>query len=368
MLQTPYFDWHQAHGGRVVDFAGWAMPVQYTSITDEHSAVRTRCGLFDISHMGRLEFQGPDAVRLLDHLLTNDVSALQPGQVRYSLVCNEQGGILDDVLVYRISESLDGKPTHLLVVNASNREKILGWIEQHRAGFDAAVSDRTFEWTMLALQGPRACELFAGCGSPDASGYRYYTAWRATTPRGDVIASRTGYTGEDGIELMIPKAIAVDVWNDLWERGRALDLAACGLGCRDTLRLEAAMPLYGHELNESIDPLTADLSFAVKLRKPSFIGSDALKTISRQSPKSSRVGLKLSGRRIAREHSIVKVGDRTVGEVTSGTFSPTLQQAIAMAYVEPALSKVGQEVDVDIRGKVEPATVVPLPFYKRPKP
>jgi aminomethyltransferase len=367
MLKTPYFDWHESHGGRIVDFAGWAMPVQYTSITEEHAAVRTRCGVFDISHMGRLEFQGPDAVKLLDHLLTNDASALQPGQVRYSLVCNEQGGILDDVLVYRVSEGLDGEPTHLLVVNASNRVKILNWIERHRGGFDAEISDRTFEWTMLALQGPGACELFAGYGSPDPTGNRYYTAWRAKTPRGDVIASRTGYTGEDGIELMIPKSIAADVWNDLWEGGRKFELAACGLGCRDTLRLEAAMPLYGHELTESIDPLTAGLSFAVKLQKPSFIGRDALQAVARQPAKSTRVGLKLSGRRIAREHSAVKVADRAVGEVTSGTFSPTLQEAIAMAYVEPALAKTGQQVEIDIRGKTEPAVIVPLPFYKRPK-
>lgn len=367
MQHTPYFNWHQAHGGRIVDFAGWAMPVQYTSITEEHSAVRTQCGLFDISHMGRLEFQGPDAVRLLDHLLTNDVASLQPGQVRYALFCNEQGGILDDVLVYRLTEGLDGAATHLLVVNASNREKILQWIEQNREGFDATVIDRTFEWMMLALQGPRACELFRSYGSPDPSGFRYYTAWRGTTPRGAVITSRTGYTGEDGIELMIPAAIAADVWNDLWEKGREFGLTACGLGCRDTLRLEGAMPLYGHELSENIDPLTAGLGFAVKLQKPDFIGRSALQAIAAQPLPATRVGLKLSGRRIAREHAIVQFDGRQVGEVTSGTFSPTLQEAIAMAYVEPSLATIGQSLSVDIRGKSEPATVVPLPFYKRQK-
>jgi len=367
MLQTPYHDWHAAHGGRIVDFAGWAMPVQYTSITDEHVAVRERAGLFDISHMGRLEFRGPDAVPFLDRLLTNHVAALEPGQIRYSLVCNEQGGVKDDVLVYRLAAGLDGQPTHLLVVNASNREKILGWIEQNRGAFDVSVHDRTAEWSMLALQGPRAGEIFKNYSGEDVGTHKYYTCWIARTPRGAVIASRTGYTGEDGVELMIPGPVARDVWNDLWEAGQSQGLAACGLGCRDTLRLEAAMPLYGHELTEDCDPLTAGLAFAVKLDKGEFIGREPLQKIISAPLSLTRVGIELAGKRIAREGALVFSGERQIGHVTSGTFSPTLQRPIAMAYVETPTAQGAADFQVDIRGKREAASVAPLPFYKRPR-
>jgi aminomethyltransferase len=365
MEQTALHDWHQAHHGRMVDFAGWSMPVQYSSIVEEHNAVRQRAGLFDISHMGRLEFQGPEAVKFLDHLLTNEVSSLKPGQVRYSLVCREDGGILDDVLVYRVEQSIDGRPTHLLVVNASNRPKILEWIESKRGGFDVSVVDRTMDWAMIALQGPKACEIVAAYGTPDPAPFKYYTCWKGQTLRGPAIVSRTGYTGEDGLELMVPTETAPAVWDDLMSRGQDAGVLACGLGCRDTLRLEAAMPLYGHELSEEIDPLTAGLQFAVKFTK-SFIGQQRLAEIAASPLDRARVGLVLDGKRIAREHTPVKVGSETVGEVTSGTFSPTLQKTIAMAYVSRAYSKPGTRLDVDLRGKIEAAQVVPLPFYKRP--
>jgi len=366
MERTVFHDWHQAHNGRMVDFAGWSMPVQYSSIVEEHTAVRQRVGLFDISHMGRLEFQGPDAVRFLDHLLTNEVSTLQPGQVRYSLVCREDGGILDDVLVYRVEQSIDGSPTHLLVVNASNRLKILQWIESQKTGFDATVIDRTGAWAMIALQGPKACDLIASYGTPDPAPHKYYTCWKGQTPHGPVLVSRTGYTGEDGIELMIPVESALPVWTDLIARGEGMGILPCGLGCRDTLRLEAAMPLYGHELSEEIDPLTAGLQFAVKLTKP-FIGQQRLTEIAASPLDRTRVGLVLDGRRIAREHTPVKVGNDVIGEVTSGTFSPTLQKTIAMASISKAHAAIGTPLDVDLRGKLERAAVVPLPFYKRPR-
>ncbi|MBX3443625.1 MAG: glycine cleavage system aminomethyltransferase GcvT [Planctomyces sp.] len=365
MMQTQFHEWHVARGGRMVDFAGWSMPVQYTSIIDEHQAVRERVGLFDISHMGRIEFRGRDAVPFLDTLLTNSVAALAPGQVRYSLMCREDGGILDDVLVYRLQAGLDVAPTHLLVVNASNREKIVAWIEARRGDLDVEVDDRTFAWSMLALQGPLACGLFARYGTPDPAPHKYYTAWLADTPRGRVIASRTGYTGEDGIELMIPREIGEGVLDDLWKLGAGHGLAACGLGCRDTLRLEAAMPLYGHELSEQIDPLTAGLGFAVKLDKGDFVGAAALRRIAERGPDRVRVGLTLAGRRIAREHSHILAGDRQIGEVTSGTFSPTLQKSIAMGYVEPGFTAAGTAALADIRGKTEAAIITALPFYKR---
>jgi aminomethyltransferase len=367
MEQTVLHDWHVTNHGRMVDFAGWSMPVQYSSIVEEHNAVRQRAGLFDISHMGRLEFQGPDAVRFLDHLLTNEVASLAPGQIRYSLICREDGGILDDVLVYRIQHSIDGQPAHMLVVNASNRQKILEWIESHRAGFDATVVDRTKEWAMIALQGPGSIALLAAYGTPDPAPSRYYTCWKGQTPHGPALVSRTGYTGEDGIELIIPSSTAVAVWNDLMSRGQAAGILPCGLGCRDTLRLEAAMPLYGHELSEEIDPLTAGLQFAVKFTKP-FIGQARLAEIAASPLDRVRVGLVLDGRRIAREHTPIKAGGETIGEVTSGTFSPTLQRTIAMAYVSRAFAAPGSRLDVDLRGKLEPAQVVPLPFYRRQKP
>ncbi len=366
MEQTVLHAWHQAHHGRMVDFAGWSMPVQYSSIVEEHNAVRQKAGLFDISHMGRLEFQGPDAVRFLDHLLTNEVATLKPGQVRYSLLCRDDGGILDDVLVYRVEQSIDGEPTHLLVVNASNRLKILDWIQSQRGAFDVSVVDRTSEWSMIALQGPKACAILARYGTPDPAPSRYYTCWKGQTPHGPAIVSRTGYTGEDGIELMIPSGIAVAVWSDLMSRGRDAGVIPCGLGCRDTLRLEAAMPLYGHELSEQIDPLTAGLQFAVKLAK-SFVGQPRLAEIAASPLDRVRVGLVLDGKRIAREGTPVKVGSETIGEVTSGTFSPTLQKTIGMAYVSKAHSQPGTRLDIDLRGKLEPGQVVSLPFYKRPK-
>jgi len=364
MEQTALHDWHQAHHGRMVDFAGWSMPVQYSSIVEEHNAVRQRAGLFDISHMGRLEFSGPDAVRFLDALLTNEVSTLKPGQVRYSLVCREDGGILDDVLVYRVEQSLDGRPTHLLVVNASNRLKIVEWVEAHRGGFDVSVVDRTMEWSMIALQGPKACSIFSAYGTPDPAPFKYYTCWKGQTPRGPAIISRTGYTGEDGLELTVPTETAASVWNDLMTRGSDAGVLACGLGCRDTLRLEAAMPLYGHELSEELDPITAGLDFAVKLTKP-FLGQQRLAEVAASPRDRVRVGLVLDGKRIAREHTPVRLGDTVIGQVTSGTFSPTLQKTIAMAYVATPHAAPGTRLEVDLRGKLEPAQVAPLPFYKR---
>jgi len=356
MLTTPFHDWHAAHGARLVDFAGWQMPIQYTTITEEHHAVRKRAGLFDISHMGRLRFTGPDACRLLDRLLTIDVAALKVGQVRYALVCREDGGILDDVLVYRFQNS------HLLVVNASNREKILGWINSHREGFDAAVEDLTFEQPMVAIQGPKALAVAEKVLGRSLSAMKYYTAEEIEYAGQPAIVSRTGYTGEDGVEVIVPTAVALQLWEAL---ATSPGVTPCGLGCRDTLRLEAAMPLYGHELDESIDPLTAGLEFAVKLKKPAFISREALVRRAEAGCAQTRVGLQLAGRRIAREGAAVISSDSPIGRVTSGTFSPTLEKPIAMAYVDRDAAGEGARVEVDIRGQREAATVVPLPFYRR---
>lgn len=367
--RTPLYDWHVAHGARMVDFAGWDMPIQYNTIIEEHQAVRTAAGLFDVSHMGRLVFDGPDALDFLQYLYTNDVSRMKPGQIRYGLVCNEAGGVLDDVLVYRLESFW------LMVVNASNRLKILNWIERHlsepggvSAGRQVQVIDRTRDWGMLAIQGPKARQIVERC-APSAVGLNYYHG-SITSTDPVRIWSRTGYTGEDGWEVIVPARELVGLVEQLCKIGGevGVDLKPCGLGARDTLRLEAAMPLYGHELSEDIDPFQAGLGWAVKLDKGDFVGREALRKRRASSSCRIRVGLELAGKRIAREGAVVLVDGRPVGTVTSGTFAPTLGKAIAMAYVEPAGSAVGTKCTVDIRGKEESARVVPLPFYQRPRP
>ncbi|MCA9046378.1 MAG: glycine cleavage system aminomethyltransferase GcvT [Planctomycetaceae bacterium] len=361
MLQTALHDWHAANGGRMVDFAGWSMPIQYSTITEEHAAVRERVGLFDIAHMGRIIFTGPDAEKFLDRLLTNDVTRLRVGQVRYSLVCNEQGGILDDVLVYRFEDR------HMLVVNASNRDKIVSWIEEHRGGFDVQVDDQTTTTFMFAIQGPRSLDVLGPHASADLGAMKYYTVLDAEVFGKQATISRTGYTGEDGFEVIVSLTEGSEVWQSVLQSGAEAGIAPCGLGCRDTLRLEAAMPLYGHEMDERTDPITAGLSFGVKMDAGEFFGKSALKVISARTDLPVRVGLKLEGKRIAREGAIVRSENAAVGHITSGTFSPTLNEVIAMAYVPGDLSQPGTSVEVDIRGKCVAAEVVALPFYRRQK-
>jgi aminomethyltransferase len=360
LLRTACHAWHIAHGGRMVDFAGWEMPVQYSSIVAEHHAVRRAAGLFDIAHMGRLKFTGPDAARFLDYLVTNDVPSLAVGQIKYALVTNEQGGILDDVLVYRMTDS------HMLVVNASNRLKILGWIERHRGTFNVTIDDQTVPQFMLALQGPLAQSLLQPLVDVDLAAMKYYFGAPARLLGNPGYVSRTGYTGEDGFEAIVPAQHAPVLWESLITAGTPKGLLAAGLGCRDTLRLEAGMPLYGHELNESIDPFTAGLAFGVRLDAGDFIGRAALIAAKANPNRPRRVGLELSGKRIAREGALVFAGDQEVGRVTSGTYSPTLEKSIAMAYVPAGRATPGTGLTIDIRGKREPATVVKLPFYKRP--
>jgi aminomethyltransferase len=343
----------------MVDFAGWEMPVQYTSIVAEHNAVRKAAGLFDIAHMGRLRFTGPDAAKFLDHLITNDVSNLEVGQIKYALVTNEHGGILDDVLVYRLADCL------MLVVNASNRIKIVEWFERHRGRFTVALEDQTLTHFMVALQGPRALSILAQLVDVELPALKYYFGTPAKVLGHPAFVSRTGYTGEDGVEIIVSSGRAVELWERLIANGAPHGLLPAGLGCRDTLRLEAAMPLYGHELNETTDPFTAGLAFAVRLDGRDFPGRAALIAAKSNPDRPKRVGLLLAGKRIAREGAAAYAGDVQVGRVTSGTFSPTLEKSIAMAFVAAPLSEVGTALSIDIRGQREPATVVKLPFYKR---
>ncbi|MFT7644251.1 MAG: aminomethyltransferase [Pirellulaceae bacterium] len=364
LLQTPLHSWHEENNGRLVDFAGWSMPVQYSSIVDEHVATRTKATLFDVSHMGRLRFGGEGATAFLDHLLTRRVTGLADGAVRYSLVTNEQGGILDDVLIYRLGEMDDALP-YMMVVNASNREKIVEWIGQHVTD-DVTVEDHTIETAMIAAQGPTAWAAITAVTGVAVDSLRYYEVSKTTIEGQESWISRTGYTGEDGCELIVPAALGLPLWQQLLEAGAAGGMIAAGLGARDTLRLEAAMPLYGHELNEDIDPLQAGLGFAIQFKDRNFIGRDALLAKKSDATALKRVGLvKPGGGRVPREHSLLVVDGNQVGEVTSGTFSPTLKEPIAMAYVQPEFAATGTELSVDIRGRCEPVTVVDLPFYSR---
>jgi aminomethyltransferase len=374
---TPLHAWHAAHGGRLVDFAGWEMPVQYTSIVDEHRATRSAAGLFDVSHMGRLLFSGPDAEAFLDRLVTRRVVGMQPGQIRYALVTNDQAGILDDVLVYRLAPTTGGHAaspyegaSHQLVVNASNREKIIHWIDsQRRPDEQWECVDQTTHTAMLAVQGPHAVDLvrtvLGSVAGEAATRLKYYHSVVTTWAGSPLLASRTGYTGEDGWELIVPAEKAVDLWQQLLEQGRAAGAKAAGLGARDTLRLEAGMPLYGHELSETIDPLEAGLAFAVDLEGRTFAGRDVLARQVNATDRPVRVGLVLEGKRVPREGYGVLAAGQPVGRVTSGTFSPTLERPIAMGYVQPDAALEGTNVEVDIRGRREAARVVALPFYRR---
>jgi aminomethyltransferase len=359
-LKTSLYDWHRAHGGRLVEFGGWLMPVQYTTIVEEHQAVRRGVGLFDISHMGRLTFDGADAAAWLEHVTTNHVARLGVDQIQYSLMANGGGGLIDDVLVYR------SRYSYAMVCNASNRAHVLAQLERHREGRTARLVDRTPDTAMIAVQGPAARATLQPLLNAPLDGLKYYHLLTGRVVGSvDTIVSRTGYTGEDGYELMVAADAAEKVWDALLESGRLHGALPCGLGARDTLRFEAAMPLYGHELNEAVNPFAAGLGWAVKLGKGEFVGRDALIGFKAQ-PGQTRIGLQLEGKRIARQGAEIFLDGKPVGLVTSGTFSPTLQQSLAMALVDPTSSATGTALEIDVRGRREPARVVPLPFYRRP--
>jgi aminomethyltransferase len=359
LLQTPLHDWHRDHGGRLVEFGGWSMPVQYTTIADEHKTVRERVGLFDISHMGRLTFDGHYVLDWLDRVTTNHVARLADLQIQYSVLATDLGGVIDDVLVYRQPYA------YIVVCNASNRAPVKARFDQLRDNAVGNFVDRTSDTAMIAVQGPRALEtlqpLFDQPLEPVA--YYQFTMGRVLGSLNAVI-SRTGYTGEDGFEVIVAARSAVDVWNALLASGKPQGILPCGLGARDTLRLEAGMPLYGHELSESINPYAAGVGWAVKLDKGEFAGRDALRTWN-AAPILTRVGIQLESKRIARQGALVFSEGTQVGEVTSGTFSPTLQASLAMAMVDPVAAVPGTPLSVDVRGHVERASVVKLPFYQR---
>ena len=373
---TALHSWHIEQGARLVDFAGWEMPVQYNSIVEEHLATRQGAGLFDVSHMGRVRFDGAGAARFLDRLLTRRVLDLQVGQIRYSLITNEEGNVLDDVLVYHLQTPSEIQ-YHMLVVNASNRLKILDWLTSHQTAEDEVqISDCTLETAMIAVQGPHALQIVDPLVDVDLNTLRYYQGVVTRQMGKPCTVSRTGYTGEDGVELIVHADKANQVVNNLFASGRDLGIRPVGLGARDTLRLEAALPLYGHELDESTSPFQAGLDFAVNPEDAQqnprlFVGCEALAEQAQQPRHQVRVGLALEGRRAAREGHTVHAGAEQVGVVTSGSFSPTLQYPIAMAYLNvqdsPSIAEPGMELEVDIRGTRQTAKVTALPFYRRDK-
>lgn len=363
LSRTPFYDFHVSAGAKLVDFAGWEMPVLYKSIAEEHAQCRNSGALFDVSHMGRLMFSGKDAMGLLDKVVTRKLIDTKVGQCRYSLVCNEAGGILDDVIVSRDVKNW------IMVCNASNREKIVAHLNatRTRLNLDCDMVDQTESTAMIALQGPKVLDRIAGVLPIDVKALKRYHFETANLMLFKVTIFRSGYTGEDGVEIVLPAkaaGMAMKMLSGSFSKENAI-IAPAGLGARDTLRTEAGMPLYGHELSETIDPISAGLGWAVDLTKD-FIGAEALRKIQADGPKRKLVGLELEVKRIARQGTPVKLGDAVVGEVTSGTLSPTLGKSIAMAYVDAAHTAEGTVLSADLRGDMIPAKVVKLPFYKRP--
>lgn len=358
-LKTPLYDVHVAEGGKIVPFAGYLLPVQYkTGVIKEHMAVRQECGLFDVSHMGEILFTGPTALATLNHLLTNDFTNMTVGRVRYSVMCNEHGGVIDDLIVYKF-----GEEEYFVVVNAANRHKDF---EHMKANLleGTKAEDISDSLAQVALQGPKAADIMAKLVEPAKLPQKYYTCERHVDVQGmDCIISRTGYTGEFGYEIYTAAENAERLWKLLREAGEEFGLIPCGLGARDTLRMEAAMPLYGHEMDEEINPFEADLGFGIKMNKTEFISKAALEAYG--EPKFMRVGLKVTGRGIVREHQDVFIGDTKIGHTTSGTHCPFIGQAIAMARLEIGHTEVGTAVEVDVRGRRIACEIIPLPFYKR---
>lgn len=360
ILKTPLYAKHEQNGGKLVPFAGYWLPVQYEGVIAEHMAVRNGVGLFDVSHMGEVSFIGKDALKCINHLLCNSYDTLAIGRVRYSPMLNMQGGVVDDVLVYRT-----GEESYLMVVNAANRHKDVKHIMANKVG-DVEITDLSDGICQLALQGPKAEAVMETLVSKELIPQKYYSFTREVNVGGvKCLLSRTGYTGEDGFELYADAKDAERLFDILTSAGEPFGLKLCGLGCRDTLRLEAAMPLYGHEMDDTVSPFETALGNYVKLDKPEFIGKDAL--VAAGEPKRARVGLKITGRGIAREHFPVYSGGVQIGMTTSGTHCPYIGAPIAMALVETPHKTIGGTVEVEIRGKLVDAEVVPLPFYSRKK-
>lgn len=358
---TPLYDEHIRLGAKMVEFAGWEMPVQYTGVIAEHKAVRAAAGLFDVSHMGEIEISGPDAGAAAQYLTTNDIKTMIDGKAQYSLLCNERGTVVDDIIVYRFS-----KTRYMLVVNASNTEKDLAWCRSHMKG-NSAVIDRSDEYALIALQGPRSAEILSRLVDLDLNSVaKYHFQTGRVADAGGCVVARTGYTGEDGFELFVAPSRAAAVWQALLESGRPSGALPAGLGARDTLRMEMKYSLYGHEIDEERTPLESGLAWVVKLDAPDdFIGREALAAAKKQGVSRRLVGFKMTEPGIPRQGYAVLIDGKPAGMVTSGTMSPSLRIAIGIGLVPADAANVGNKIFIDIRGNERQAEIVKTPFYKK---
>jgi aminomethyltransferase len=352
---------HRAAGARLVEFGGWEMPVEYSGITQEHLAVRTRAGLFDVSHMGEIDVRGPQALQLLQHVTSNDVSRLKDFQAQYTALMYPQGSAVDDCLVHRLAED-----HYFLCVNAANTDKDFEWIVRNNS-FDAEVRNVSAEYSQLAVQGPRSVAIVGKVSGADLASLRYYWFTRAVCCGVEGLLARTGYTGEDGFEFYFPPKESERVWTQLLEAGKEEGLIPAGLGARNTLRLEAGYALYGHELDEDTTLFEANLGWICKLDKGDFIGREALLKQRQNGPRKKLAGFEMTDRGIARDGYAVWIDEAPAGRVTSGSPAPFLKKNIGMAYVPPAQVAVGREIEIEIRGRKAAARIVTLPFYKRSK-
>jgi aminomethyltransferase len=365
MKQTPLYGVHVAQGGKIVDFAGWAMPIQYSGVLDEYHAVRTTAGLFDVSHMGRIKVGGVDAIPYLQQVITNDVEKIIPFNSQYSMICNPEGGIKDDIFIYRLA-----KDSFLLCVNGSNREKVLAWLLQQRDDqkTDVQIEDGSASMSQLALQGPVSSTILQSELGGALEGLKPRQFIETPLLGANCVISRTGYTGERGYELYIPADRAVEIWKKLMALGEAHGLKPAGLGARDLLRLDMGYFLYGNDLTEEITPIEAGAEWLVSWDKGPFVGHDELRRQRDQGPTKRLVAFELLHKAVPRHGMKVVADGMEIGEVASGNLSPILQKGIGLAYVLPPFSQMGTPFDVDIRGKQVHAKVVKTPFYKRPKP
>jgi aminomethyltransferase len=353
LVRTPLYEQHELLGAKLVAFAGWEMPVQYEGIREEHSAVRRHVGMFDVSHMGEVEVEGPDALAYLQLVLSNDVAKIEVGGAQYSCLCNEAGGVLDDLFVYRL-----GGDRYLLVTNAANHTSDLAWMGRWNRGFDIAVRDVADRYAMLAVQGPHARAVLGPALGIELPPRLHAAAVRVGNR--PAIACGTGYTGEDGVELLIDPDVAVPIWTELLDAG----VVPCGLGARDTLRLEVCFPLHGNELTPERNPIEAGLGWCCK-EQTGFLGSEAIAAARRDGTAEQLAAFKIEGAGIPREGNLVLAGDEEVGVVTSGTYSPSLEVGAGMAYVRADLAEPGTEVEIDVRGKRRPARIASRPLYER---
>lgn len=363
LKRTPLYPEYKKLGAKTVDFGGWDLPVQFSSIKEEHEATRTAAGLFDVSHMAEVMVEGPDSLSFLQKMLTNDVSKLEPGKAQYTIMCYEDGGTVDDLIVYHLAEN-----TYLLVVNAANRFKDFEWLKEHQEG-DVTIEDVSDEYVQLAVQGPRAEEALQTLTDVDLSSIKFFRFRQNVSlegVEGDALISRTGYTGEDGFEIYLHADSGADLWQAVLKAGEPLGLKPVGLGARDTLRFEANLALYGQELSEAITPIEAGLNFAVKVKKDGdFIGKEVLKKQKEEGPSRKLVGIEMIDKGIPRTHYDVLDGEEVIGFVTTGTQSPTLGKNVGLALINAEYTTEGTEVTVQVRKRRLKAKVVKTPFYKR---